>query len=99
MAIRQLPVPPEAADADAGLEVLRGWVINNCLVCSLLPGAFEDPAVWGVLLADAAHRIANALAESRGADAAAVRAAISRAFNVEMRTPTDEHTGGYVEGE
>ncbi len=40
----------------------------------------------------------NALAESEGADRAAVLASIVRAFNVEMRSPTDEHTGGFVEG-
>jgi Domain of unknown function (DUF5076) len=96
---RELPVPDEADDAGEAHELVRGWLIDNRLACSLLPGAFDDPAVWGVLLADVAHHIANALAESEGADRAAVLAAIRRAFEVEMRAPTDEHTGGFVEPE
>jgi hypothetical protein len=66
-------------------------------VCGLFPSAFEDPAAWGVLLADIAHHIANALAESEGTDRAAVLAAIRRAFEVETRTPTDEHTGRFMD--
>lgn len=65
---RELPVPDEADDAAAAHEVVRGWLIDNRLVCSLFPSAFDDPAIWGVLLADVAHHIANALAESEGAD-------------------------------
>jgi len=97
MAINERAIPPEAADAQEAQEVFRGWLIDNRLVCTLLPSAFEDPGVWGVLLADAANHIANALAESQGADRAAVLASIARAFDVEMRSPTDEHTGGFVD--
>ncbi len=95
----ELPVPDEAHDAGAAHELVRGWLIDNRLVCSLFPTAFENPAVWGVLLADVAHHIASALVESEGANRGAVLAAIRRAFEVEMRTPTDEHTGGFVEPE
>jgi hypothetical protein len=97
MAIRQLTVPPEANDAGEAFELLRGWLIDNRLVCSLFPSAFDNPAVWGVLLADVAHHVANALAESEGTDRAAALQAIASAFNVEMQSPTDEHTGDFVE--
>jgi hypothetical protein len=95
----ELPVPDEADDAGEAHELVRGWLIDNRLVCSLFPSAFEDPAVWGVLLADIAHHIANALAEVEGADRAAVLGAIGRAWETEMRSPTDEHTGRFVEPE
>jgi hypothetical protein len=94
---RELPVPDEASAASTAHELMRGWLIDNRLVCSLFPSAFEDPAVWGVLLADVANHVANALAECEGADRATVLAAIRRAFEVEMRSPTDEHTGRFVD--
>jgi hypothetical protein len=81
--VHELPVPDEAGDAGEAHELVRGWLIDNRLVCGLSPSAFEDPAAWGVLLADVAHHIANALAESEGADRAAVLGAIRRAFEVE----------------
>lgn len=94
---RELSVPDEANDAGTAHELIRGWLIDNRLVCTLFPSAFEDPAVWGVLLADIANHIANALEECEGADRAAVIAAIRRAFEVEMKSPTDEHTGHFVD--
>lgn len=99
MAIHERPIPPEASDADEAHEVFRGWLIDKRFVCTLVPTAFKDPAVWGVLLADAAHHIANALAESENADRTAVLASITRAFDVEMRSPTDEHTGQFLGNE
>jgi hypothetical protein len=96
MAVRELGVPPEAAAARRADEVLRGWVIDRRLVCSLLPGAFEDPRGWGILLADEANHVANALAESGSADRGAVLRAVAAAFNSEMASPTDEHSGQFV---
>src|SRR5436309_842887 len=94
---RELPIPDEANHANAAHELMRGWLIDNRLVCSLFPSAFEDPAVWGVLLADIANHIANALEECEGANRAAVLAVIRRAFEVEMQSPTDGHTGQFVD--
>jgi hypothetical protein len=94
---RELPIPDEVSHAGTAHELMRGWLIDNRLVCSLFPSAFDDPAVWGVLLADIANHVANALSECEGADRATVLAAIRRAFEVEMGSPTDEHTGQFVD--
>ena len=85
MAIHERQIPPDAHTADEAHEILRGWLIDRRLQCSLLPGAFPEPFGWGILLADVAHHIADALAESDGADRATVLRDIARAFNVEMR--------------
>lgn len=50
-----------------------------------------------MLLADVANHIANALEECQGADRQAVLTAIQEAFEVEMKLPTDEHTGQFVD--
>ena len=97
MALRELLIKPDAHAADESCEILRGWVIDKRLQISLLPGAFPKPFGRGILLADVAHHIANALADSQGADRSTVLQDIARAFNVEMNTPTTEHSGGYVE--
>jgi len=96
MAKGELSVPGQVAGARTAAEVFRGWVIDQRLVCSLLPTAFEDPSGWGILLADAAHHIANALAESHGADRGEVLGRIHAAFNAEMARPTDTHSGRFV---
>jgi hypothetical protein len=88
--LKKLPVPDEAQEAGTAHELIRGWLIDNRLVCSLLPGAFEDTAVWGVFLADLATHIADAFAESEGADRATVLATIQQAFEGELKSPTDD---------
>jgi hypothetical protein len=97
MPIHERRIPPDASTAEEAYEILRGWLIDKRLQCSLLPSAFPQPFGWGIFLADVAHHVANALAESEGADRTQVLQDIARAFNVEMQTPTDEHTGRYVE--
>jgi hypothetical protein len=99
MPLHELRVPPDAHHTPEAAEILRGWLIDQRLQCSILPGAFPEPFGWGILLADVAHHIANALAETPGVDREQMLRDIARAFNVEMRTPTDEHSGGYVEPE
>lgn len=42
---RELPVPDDTHDAEEAIELIRGWLIDKRLICSLLPTAFEDPAV------------------------------------------------------
>lgn len=94
MAIRPLSVPPEVNNAGEAFELVRGWLIDNHLVCSLFPSAFENHAIWGVLLADIAHHIANALAESEGADRDAVLKTIAKAFNVRGNALANRRTHG-----
>ncbi len=87
--MNELPTPPEAAgDADA-TELLRAWVIDQALQCTLRAGAFEDPATWGVLLADVVHHVAEAFAEDEGREASETIRLIRAAFDAEMNAPPD----------
>jgi hypothetical protein len=54
----ELAVPFAAHEAETATEVLRAWIVDNGLHVSLQRG-FDDPAVWGVLLADAARHVAR----------------------------------------
>jgi len=95
----ELPVPPEAEIAKEAHELFRGWIVNRRLECVLWPTAFEDHATWGVLLADAAHHIADALAEDQGVNAERVLREIADAFNQQMSESTRGHHGKFVDPE
>jgi hypothetical protein len=86
--------PPELSRDRGAHEVLSGWIgSDGRSIVLLLPDAFDDVAVWGVLLADIAHHAANARAHMRGDDPANVLAQIRWAFEAEMNRPTDTATG------
>ncbi|MBI1914699.1 MAG: DUF5076 domain-containing protein [Planctomycetes bacterium] len=95
----ELPVPPEAEIAKDASELFRGWIVNRRLECVLWPAAFEDHATWGVLLADAAHHIADALAEEQGADREQILRDIAGAFTQQMHESTRGHRGKFVDPE
>ena len=64
--IEELERPSAIDDADQAVEVLRAWVADENLQATLDPLAFEEPQVWGLLLADLARHIANTWAEEAG---------------------------------
>ena len=94
--LKELVIPPAAlADAKAA-EMVRAWVANDDLHCTLRIGAWEDPAAWGVLLADLARHIAHAHHEQEGVDVDACLEDIREAFDAEMDSPTDAVTGEFA---
>jgi Domain of unknown function (DUF5076) len=93
---RELIVPAEVSADEKATEVLRAWVANEGLICSLRPTQWKDSSAWGIVLADVARHVANAFHEASGDDPAATVARIRKLFNDELRDPTDEPTGGFV---
>jgi hypothetical protein len=65
-AMNELVIPPAAQRDAQSLELMRAWVAEEELHCSLRIGVYEDQGIseekaWGTILADAARHIANAL--------------------------------------
>jgi hypothetical protein len=58
-----LPIPAAAARDPRSLEVLRVWIANGEQHVALAFGMWEEPAAWGLLLADLARHIAEAHAQ------------------------------------
>ncbi len=58
-----LPIPAAASRDPRSLEVLRVWIANGEQHVALAFGMWEDPASWGLLLADLARHIAEAHAQ------------------------------------
>lgn len=82
-----LGAPPEALE-HGGVEVLRAAVVDGGLHVSLRP-AFEDAAMWGVMLADIARHAARAFASNYAVDEDEALDLILETFQAEFDNPTD----------
>jgi hypothetical protein len=85
--VEALPVPPAALER-GGIEVLRGFVVDGRLEV-LLRRAFEEPDVWGVLIADVARHAARIFATETKISEDAALQKIREMFDAEMDAPTD----------
>jgi len=93
---RELPIPPAAEGDPKSGEMLRAWIANGGLHCSLNPNVWDNPGHWGILLADLARHVANATHESSAADKSATIERIRAAFAAELDAPTDEPSGNFL---
>ena len=81
---------PDAAKADQNAtEIIRVWIANNSQHFSLRVGLWNDPAAWGLLLADLAKNIAKSYEQDAALDFQATLDRIKLAFNVELENPTE----------
>jgi hypothetical protein len=92
--MKELPTPPDAERDPEAAELLRAWVVNQELHCSLRVGAFPDPGTWGEVLADVVRHVAQAFQEQEGKDPADVVRVILEVFDAERRPPGGEAPGG-----
>ncbi len=93
MTSNQLDIPEIANKDPNSLEVLRAWVANNGLHVSIRGSVWEDPAAWGVLLADLARHVANMFQQEHNFDPQEVLARVGAALAAELTSPTDQPTG------
>jgi len=85
----QLLIPDAAKTDQNSLEVIRVWVANQNQHFTLRVGLWDDPAAWGLLLADLARNVAKSYEQDAGLDARATLDRIKLAFSVELDDPTD----------
>lgn len=72
----ELPIPPIAAGDPKACEIARIWAASGDQDVALAPGLWEDPAAWGIMLADVAHHVANTYEPGAGRDRSEVLARI-----------------------
>jgi hypothetical protein len=89
----QLHVPDLAKRDPQSFEVLRVWVANSGQQVSLRVGVWDDPAAWGILLADLARHMANAYRQDAGLDELETLQRIKAALDAELGSPTDSPSG------
>ncbi len=81
---------PEAVKEDANAqEIIRVWIAKGGQHFTLRVGLWDDPATWGLLLADLAGNIAKSYEQDAAVDARACLERIRQAFNVELESPMD----------
>jgi hypothetical protein len=82
-----LNVPPAALE-HGGVEVLRAAIVDGGLHVSLRR-AFDEPDVWGVLIADIARHVARIYSTETAMSADEVLERVRAMFESEMDAPTD----------
>jgi hypothetical protein len=84
----ELPTPPAVERAREAMEMARIWIVDGDEHVVISPNLWEDPAAWGLVLADLAKHVAAAY-EAQGHERGAVLERIHDAFEVEWGSPTD----------
>ena len=88
---KQLGIPAVAQKDAASFELIRVWVAQHSQQISLRPGVWQDPAAWGVMLADLARNIVQIHAENdEDRDAEAFLAALLEGFDTEIESVLNE---------
>ena len=94
---RELSIPPGAAASATSVEILRAWRVDDGLQVSLKPDAWKEPNAWGLVFADIARHVADALRQTSGLNVDDTLDEIRYMFNAELLNPTDEPTGGFIQ--
>ena len=88
----ELPIPPDVLEDKQAVELLRAWEISEGGRMIVNPHAFENPATWGIILADALQHICGAYNHYYNIDPEQLKFAILKTFMAEVQSPTDEAT-------
>jgi hypothetical protein len=84
----QQPIPPDALSNDKAVEVLRAFVVDGGLSISFTR-AFDDPAMWGMMLVDIARHAARVYEKEGAMSGAEAMRRIVEMFESELGSPTD----------
>jgi len=99
-----LGIPPAALRDTGALELARVWIAEQGLHCSLRVGLYADEGVsretaaWGIILADLAGHVADALSAGGLGARATLLDALVESFNEEAASPSSERTGEHGAG-
>ena len=99
--MRELPIPPAAERDSNSWELLRAWVAEKGLHCSLKIGVYEsegfvEEEAWGIILADAARHVADALSLQGLRERDAALREIQLSFEAELAKPTSGTEGSFL---
>jgi hypothetical protein len=80
----ELQIPSAAKDDATSFELLRIWIANDDQHISLRADVWDDPAAWGIMLADLARHIVNSYAQDNVGDRRKTLERITDALNAEL---------------
>lgn len=98
-----LVIPPAAQRDENSIQMISGWIAEHGLHCSLNVGMWEaqghnEPAAWGIMLADVVRHVANALKNANGSDPTETALQIVESLWVELKDPTSGAQGSFHPG-
>lgn len=97
--MRTLVIPQAAVRDEGSVEIARVWIAERGLHCALNVGMYAEAGVqretsaWGIILADIAGHIADALSKDGLGNRADLFQAIVESFIEETATPSSALTG------
>jgi hypothetical protein len=97
-----LVIPQAAVRDDRAVELARVWIAERGLHCSLKVGMYADAgaeretSAWGIILADLAGHVADALSADGLGNRAELFHAIVDSFVEETADPSSALAGGTV---
>lgn len=100
--LNQRPIPEAALRDEDAVEMLRVWIAERSLHCSMKVGMYRETMnvpeekAWGTILADVARHVANALESGYSTDATESLQKIRDSFIKELGMPTSEAKGDFV---
>lgn len=80
----QLDIPQSVQIDTSAFELMRVWVAHDQQYISLRTGVWEDPAAWGIMLADLARHVAESYGQEEGRDVAATLERIKAGMGAEL---------------
>ena len=89
----ELPIPDPAKEDPKSFEILRVWMTKTGQYVILKPGITNDPAGWGLVLADVMGHIANAYEQVEGRDRIETFQRVRAGLEAELSSPTDRARG------
>lgn len=100
--MQERPIPEAVSRDPNSVEMLRVWIAEKKLHCSLKVGMYQESmqipeeVAWGTILADVARHLANALHDGYGHDRAAALRRIGDKFLDEIDRSTSAATGEFI---
>lgn len=95
------PIPAAALRDVNAVEMLRAWIAERQLHCSIKIGFYEEVVktsegrAWGITLADVTRHVASAMAKAYGSESSEVISQIRDSFLRELDKPTSEVAGEF----
>lgn len=97
--MKELVIPPPAQNDPRSIEMIRAWIAEKELHCTINIGLYRDNGnrdeanAWGIILADVVRHVANAMEERYGENTEETIIKVVRSFANELQLPTSEADG------
>lgn len=90
----ELEIPEKVRGDREAAELIRAWVTGGGDVhVTIKTGVWQDPAAYGIVLADLARHVANGFHQANGWDLEEALRRVIEGLSVEIGSPTDAPTG------